>query len=83
MPEYFHRKYPTSPNIDSSNLPIVSPTQTFIWSPSGASWIHIRMYQLDINNNIISDIDCIAEDDGQFTTSDVHAYKQNVDETRI
>ena len=72
------RVVPTSPNIDSSNLPMVSPTQTFIWSPSGASWIHIRMYQLDTNNNIISDIDCIAEDDGQFTTSDVHStWTQN------
>ena len=67
------RVIPTSPNIDSINIPSVSATQTFLWAPSGASWIQIRMYQIDTANNIVSDINCNAIDDGQFTVTNVHS----------
>lgn len=67
------RVVPTSPSIDSTNLPTISPTQTFLWSPSGGSWIQIRMYQRDTAGNLLSDINCNVTDDGQFTVSDVHS----------
>ena len=64
---------PSSPNISSTNPPSISAAQTFIWSPSGASWISLRLYQLDTAGNITSDVNCNVEDDGQFTISNVHS----------
>jgi hypothetical protein len=64
---------PSSPSISSSSPPSISATQTFLWSPSGASWVSIRMYQMDANGTLTSDVNCNATDDGQFTVTNLHS----------
>ena len=61
-----------NPSLDGTNIATVSPTQTFLWTSSGADWIQIELYHINSNNYIDSKINCVAIDDGSFTISNIH-----------
>ena len=63
---------PSSPVMTGTNPPTISRTQTFTWTPSGGDWVRIRMFHVNDDGFIDSNIYCVAEDDGLFTISNFH-----------
>ena len=71
FPSFFHSSQPITliaPILDTENPPLITQAQQFLWEPSGASWISIRLARLDSSTGQYTEqIYCTLNDDGAHT----------------
>jgi hypothetical protein len=58
----------SSPALQGVNPPQISQSQTFVWSPSGASWIRLTLSLMnESGTGYEQSISCVFQDSGSFT----------------
>ena len=71
FPNFVHTSEPSTllqPNLDSDSPASIIPNQTFVWEPSGATWISLRLARLDpISGTYAEQVRCTLHDDGFYT----------------